>query len=232
MFGPILNFAFDFDGTLVDSMPVVVEGLSWAIAQCQCREPSRDELVATFGPPPEGVLAKWVEPEKLAQALALWHEFEAKAPMPTVFDGVEELLAAIAAKGRGLGLFTGRDRKSTLHILNALKWTSLFEPEMVFCGDDGLPNKPSGVALKKMVEIKKWVPQQSLMVGDHPFDMAAARDAGFRAGAALWDQSQNNSQTAAKNQKAKFKQSWIKWDGVDCDLRIAEPRSLLRWVNA
>jgi phosphoglycolate phosphatase-like HAD superfamily hydrolase len=227
MFGPIHNFVFDFDGTLVDSMPVVVEGLTWAIAQCQCEVPSRNELVATFGPPPEGVLARWVPAERRVEALKLWHEFEAKAPLPRVFDGINELLELIVLKKRGLGLFTGRDRASTTHILTALGWTQIFEPQMIVCGDDAFSNKPSGAALKHMAALKNWAPKESLMVGDHPFDMAAARDAGFRAGAALWDLPHE-----AKTQKAKFRQSWSKWNDIDCDLRIADPQSLHRWLGA
>jgi len=227
MFGPIKNLVFDFDGTLVDSMSIVVQGLTWAIAQTTSKNISKEELVATFGPPPREVLSQWVPQEKLEAAHSLWLDFENKQNSVPAFAGVNEMLQSLLEASRGLCIFTGRDRPSTEKILSTLDWVPrYFNLKEIVCGDDGMQPKPHPEALLHILKLKNWKAEESLMVGDHPYDMIAGRQAGMKTAAALWD-----LPVGQGTQRSRFKEAWTRWDTVDCDLRLTSPLSLKQWVG-
>jgi pyrophosphatase PpaX len=230
MFGPVKNIVFDFDGTLVDTMSRVVAGLSGAIQHVSGKNVSRDELVATFGPAPKAVLEQWVPEDKVDQALEFWLEFEENSQSLHMkpFDGVDEMLRFLKAENYSLAIFTGRDRNSTLKILRAHSWLGeFFEEADLICGDDGFDPKPSGEGLNHLISQRSWSPAETLMVGDHPHDMRAGRDALTKTAAALWDL----GMAGGKTQRARFRQVWEKWGDDICDLRLPAPASLVAWLK-
>jgi pyrophosphatase PpaX len=226
MIGPIKNIVFDFDGTLVDTMPSVIAGLTEAVRVGTGKVVSKNELVATFGGSPLTVLRHWMPEERVSEAFQAWIDFEnASGPESMVpFEGVETLLKTLKKNQINIGIFTGRDRPGTVRIAKAHNWIdSFFSEECLVCGDDGFPAKPSGEALKYLLQKKNWAPSETLMVGDHPYDMQAGREAKTKVAAALWDMPKSGG-----TQRSRFKEAWQKWDSVDTDLRLDEPMSLAR----
>jgi pyrophosphatase PpaX len=230
MFGPVKNVVFDFDGTLVDTMSSVIEGLGAAIKNTTGSDVARDELVATFGPAPHAVLEQWMPKEKVAQALDHWIEFEQRQGPESMrpFEGAEELLDFLKARGFGMAVFTGRDRLGTLRIMEAHGWhRKYFSEKQMACGDDGHDPKPSPAGLLKILEDNEFQPAQTLMVGDHPHDMASGRGAQCLTGAALWDL----AHIPGKTERGRFKAAWEKWDDTLCDVRLSSPASLVAWLK-
>lgn len=223
MFGPIKNIVFDFDGTLVDSMGSVVEGLTEAIRHVTGSVVKREELSKTFGPPPLEVLRRWVPEAQLLEAHAHWLEFEKHAEIST-FPGIEDLLRVLREKKIGLAVFTGRDRRGTLQIMRQRSWEFL-ETNLV-CGDDGFPPKPAPDALESIMKKNNWLPSESLMVGDHPYDMEAGRRAGMKTGVALWD-----LPSGPFTRRRKFQMAWDAVAEVPHDVKLVEPGSLIRWIQ-
>lgn len=229
MFGPIKNVVFDFDGTLVDSMASVIDGLGSALEATLGRRISEQELLASFGPAPQDVIRKWVPEAQVAETFAKWIAFEAKqTPADFIpFEGVEELLEGLKKLGIGIGIFTGRDRLGTLRIAKHQQWVGKFFDEAgMICGDDGFAAKPKPDALIELLGRMKWDPATVLMVGDHAYDMMAGQAAGTKTAAALWDLPKGKA-----TEKGRFREGWKKWDSVPCDLRLASPKSLLAWFN-
>ncbi len=229
MFGPIESVIFDFDGTLVHTMPSVVRGLKSAVELGLGHEVSESELVKTFGAAPQDVLRRWLPEEKISQSYQHWLDFEksltAQDMLP--FAGVEEMLSQLSAQNLFIGIFTGRDRAGTLKIASHHGWQNKYwNEEKMLCGDDGLPTKPSGAALLFLLEKFQLNPDRCLMVGDHIFDMMAARAAGVKAAAALWDLPPGEG-----TDRSRFKAAWKKWDEVDVDLRLPEPKALMGWLS-
>jgi HAD superfamily hydrolase (TIGR01549 family) len=230
MFGPIRNLVFDFDGTLVDTMSQVTEGLGSAIERVIGRRIPEKDLVATFGPAPQAVLAQWVPEDKVLLALQYWREFDKHSgpEFMRAFPEVEELLEFLKKEGFGIAVFTGRDRESTLKILEARGWyQKYFNEENTVCGDDGHAPKPSPEGLNILLKRFSWKAADTLMVGDHPHDMAAGRAASCKTAAALWDM----SMIAGNTQRSRFKQAWEKWSADACDVRLQSPRSLMAWLK-
>lgn len=230
MFGPIRSVVFDFDGTLVDTMPSVVRGFSEAIELVTGKPVEAEELYKTFGPAPEAVFRQWMPESKIPGALRHWLEFEAREGPEGMkaFPGVEEMLAALQDGGIKLGIFTGRDRKATLRILRTRGWFEKYFTETnIVCGDDGFSPKPKPDPLLHLMKVLNFDPATTLMVGDHPYDILAGKAAGTKAAAALWDMPRN-----LRSQRARFRESWKKWDALPCDLRLESPASLTEWFRA
>ena len=230
MFGPIRNVVFDFDGTLVDTMPSVVKGLHQAILVATGKDIPTDELVKTFGPAPQDVLARWMDAEKIPVAVKAWLDFEAQTSASDMlpFEGVAAMLEGLKSENIRIGIFTGRDRAGTLRIARSHGWLGQYFTEAeVVCGDDGMKCKPDPECLLHLMAKMKLDPAGTVMVGDHPFDAMAGRAAGVKAAAALWD-----LPPGPESQKIKFKNLWTKWDALDCDVRLVSPLSLLEWVNS
>lgn len=230
MFGPIRNVVFDFDGTLVNTMSRVTEGLASAIEHVTGKRIPEAELIATFGPSPQAVIAKWVAEDQVMPALNHWLSFEGQSGPEAMkaFDGVDELLTYLSDQKFGMAVFTGRDRESTLKVLKARGWNSKhFNEDNIVCGDDGHEPKPSPEGLQIILDKFSWKPEETLMVGDHPHDMDAGRGASCRTAAAMWDM----SMIAGNTQRSRFKQAWEKWAQDACDLRLQAPSSLTAWLK-
>jgi HAD superfamily hydrolase (TIGR01549 family) len=228
MFGPISHVVFDFDGTLVDTMPSVIKGLGQAIEHVTGQLPVTEELEKTFGAAPQAVLEKWIPKERVADAFKYWMEFETNLASDEMlaFSGVDEMLQGIVDKNISVGLFTGRDRAGTLRILKARSWyDKYFTDENIVCGDDGHKTKPAPDALLYLLQKMNWAAERTLLIGDHAHDMTAGRLAGVKTAAVLWDM------PPSKTPRAQYKAVWKKWDNVDCDLRLSSPLSLLEWVS-
>ena len=230
MFGPIKNIVFDFDGTLVDTMSSVVDGLGAAVKHVTGREISHTELIASFGPSPQGVLEQWMPKEKVSEAVDFWLKFETTQGPATMkpFKGVEAMLKALRDGGFNVGIFTGRDRAGTIRIMQAHNWFGVIcSEDLMACGDDGHAPKPSPEGLEKILKAGGFDPKKTLMVGDHPHDMTAGKAAGCLTGAALWDL----AHMPGKTERGRFKAAWERWEEKLCDVRLSSPESLVAWLK-
>lgn len=229
MFGPISSVVFDFDGTLVDTMPSVIRGLGEAVRVGTGRNIDAQELLRSFGPAPRDVLRRWMPAERVPAALQHWLDFQAALPPSALapFPGIPEMLEALRTHGVRIAIFTGRDRASTEAILRAHGWwETYFKTDTILAGDDGLPTKPRPEGLSALLERLSFTPAQTLMVGDHPYDMQAGHAAGCKTAAALWD-----LPVGQGSQRSRFKEAWSKWDTVEVDLRLITPGSIAEWTR-
>jgi phosphoglycolate phosphatase/pyrophosphatase PpaX len=112
----------------------------------------------------------------LATALAFYLKFlrrHEQAARP--FRGARTLLQRLRAAPVRIGIWTGRERESTLERLRALAWEHYFDP--VICGDDLVSHKPDPEGLLSIVQAWRLPPQQVVFVGDSEQDMAGGRAA-------------------------------------------------------
>ena len=134
---------FDLDGTLVDSMSFVVDTFIEAVEPFRSR-PTREEVLSHLGGPLETCLRNVLGPSAAAsfpgameRLLGLQRGREASL---VPFDGAKDLLTVLGSRGVKLGIWTGRDRWSTLRMMDAHGFTGLFGA--VVCGDDLPTHKP------------------------------------------------------------------------------------------
>jgi pyrophosphatase PpaX len=171
---------FDLDGTLVDSMPFVVETFIHAVEPF-CGRLSTLEVLAQLGGPMDACLRNLLGPQADAampvakeRMLTYEHGQEGKL-LP--FAGARELLASLQARGVKLGIWTGRDRWSAERIIEIHALGAFFSA--VVCGDDLPSHKPDPAGLLQAIEQVGAKAEETVFMGDADVDVLAGHAAGI-----------------------------------------------------
>jgi HAD superfamily hydrolase (TIGR01549 family) len=173
---PLRAVVFDFDGTLVNSLPLVLESIAHALAPFGGR-PTAD-IFARLGGPPERFLPLLLDdPKHVPEALARMDAFhDANSHLLEVFVGVGAMLDVLRAAGVKAAIWTGRDRASTDRLLRDLQLEGHFAA--VICGDDLPTHKPDPEGLREIMRQLDVRPEETLFVGDADVDVLGGRACG------------------------------------------------------
>ena len=167
---------FDLDGTLIDSMPLVIEAVAHAIAPFGARSPH--EIFARLGGPPERFLGLLIgEMKHVPVAVGRMHLFlRDNAHLIRVFDGAVALLESLRGAQVHVALWTGRDRASTEVLLGRHALGPYFST--VVCGDDLPSHKPDPAGLREIMRRLEVAPGETLFVGDADVDVLGGQGCG------------------------------------------------------
>jgi phosphoglycolate phosphatase-like HAD superfamily hydrolase len=200
---PIRAIIWDFDGTLVDSMPSVVEAYNDGIFHSIGRRVSKEELAKHWHHNELEIFKSIIKlsvsdeqeiKKKSEQSLRVFIKKigENSAPVKS-FPGMSQFLSHLKKKGYLLAIFTGRDRLTTHAILRHLKLEEFFSV-IITAEDLAGHRKPDPYGITKTIEgLNKTFPKAAihsknvLMLGDTPMDIAAAKNAGIKAVGCLWN---------------------------------------------
>jgi len=167
---------FDLDGTLVDSMPMVLRAFAHAL------EPflpgmSEQELFGRLGGPPLRMFQDTLGDEaKAGEAMSRMLQYgRANWHLIRAFDEAHGMLGDLYRAERSLALWTGRDRASTQLILEEQKLPGLRE---VLCGDDLGTHKPHPEGLQTIMARLGVEAAETLYIGDADVDVIAGADLG------------------------------------------------------
>lgn len=171
---------FDLDGTLVDSLPLVYDCFRYAVSPF--RNPPDDEEIekGLCGPVEKNLLRLLSGDEEsvLKARERLGHYARENQDRVTLFPGAGELLESLAEESADLGLWTGRDRKSTLRILDQFQLKTLFKG--IVCGDDLKTHKPDPEGMLTLIGVLETTAANTLFVGDSEHDIQAGKNSGVR----------------------------------------------------
>ncbi|MFO1447651.1 MAG: HAD-IA family hydrolase [Opitutaceae bacterium] len=170
---------FDLDGTLVDSMPLVLRAYAHALAPFL--PPMRDhELFLLLGAPPERTFSSLLADEsQVATAMRRLIAFSTENwRLIQPFSGMTELLADLRSHSLRLAVWTGRDRKSAEWIFR--EQTLLSWIETVVCGDDFPTHKPDPSGLSEILNRFGTGTDEVIFVGDADVDVLAGAALGVR----------------------------------------------------
>ena len=92
-----------------------------------------------------------------------------------LFDGMEQVLATIAARGQSWGIVTNKPRWLTDPLLDKIAFAH--EPACIVSGDSTARAKPHPEPLLSAAEQVGVAPQSCLYIGDAVRDVEAARNA-------------------------------------------------------
>ncbi|MEI6207199.1 MAG: HAD hydrolase-like protein [Desulfuromonadales bacterium] len=168
---------FDLDGTLIDSAPSILDSFEIVLkrAGIQPLVPFNDSLI---GPPLRQTLVKLTGITGDADIDTLVEYFKESYDTvgfqaTRVYDGVEELLAALAGKQVQMAIATNKRKIPACKIINMLGWEYYFT--VVGSLDDRTPPHPDKAALIGAVLSEMGVDvAASVYVGDKPEDGEAA----------------------------------------------------------
>jgi pyrophosphatase PpaX len=173
---PVRAVVFDFDGTLVNSLPLVLESIAHALAPYG-RKPTA-EIFARLGGPPERFLPLLLDdPKHVPEAMARMDAYhQANNHLVEVFAGVARMLDLLQMADVRAAIWTGRDRESSEQMLRALKLDGHFAT--VVCGDDLPTHKPDPDGLREIMRRLAVTPPETLFVGDADVDVLGGQACG------------------------------------------------------
>ncbi len=174
--------AFDFDGTLADTMPwfnsilnTVADKYGFrkidAAERDQLRHREASEILKFLGIP------LWKLPAIMAHVRTLMQEID---PSVHLFDGIPDALARLKAAGMLLAVVSSNSLENVQRVLGP-DTVGLFDDYE--CGTD-LFGKPAKI--DRLLKRHDTAPERFLLVGDEMRDIDAARKAGVRVASVAW----------------------------------------------
>jgi phosphoglycolate phosphatase len=170
---------FDLDGTLVDSSEAIVECINHALSQKQ-RPPAPAHVIRkSIGTPLEDMFAPFTDSDP-AELVRPYREHYKRVFLEKthLLPGVKEVLDAIKKRGHRLALATTKPRYFAEPILEHLGVGHLFDA--VAGGEEVSLLKPAPDLLFLAMERLRAKSDETLYVGDHPVDIAAANSASLK----------------------------------------------------
>lgn len=184
-----LVILFDFDGTLVDTAPDL-GGAANDMRTARGLEPLPDDALRPFASAgARGLLGaafdkKPTDPDYEAYKEEFLNRYQGRMTNDSVlFDGVQDLLYEISAKGLLWGIVTNKAARFTVPLVRHFE---LDGHSALVCGDTTPHTKPHPAPLLKAAEQADVAPSQCWYVGDDLRDIQAARAAGMSAIAAAY----------------------------------------------
>jgi len=183
----IQTVLFDLDGTLIDSIALILASYRHTLAS-HGRGPVADaEWMRGVGTPLRVQLAPWAEsPEELSALVATYRAYNLAHHdrMITAFPGVVDLVREVRAGGMRTGVVTSKNREGTRRGLQLVGLAQ--EIDVLVCADDVDRPKPHPEPVVRAVSQLGADPRSTIFVGDSIHDLTSGRQAGVVTGAALW----------------------------------------------
>jgi pyrophosphatase PpaX len=184
---PLHTFLFDLDGTLIDSVRLILDSYHHTFATHGLPARTDDEWLAGVGTPLAAQLAPGRNDVTVYQALvATYREYNLAHHdrMVKVYPGVVDMVRRLKAAGRRTGLVTSKNRPGALRGLHLAGLETLID--VVVAADDVTNAKPHPEPVERAMTLLGALPETTVYVGDSIHDMHAGRAAGVTTAAVLW----------------------------------------------
>lgn len=188
---------FDWDGTLMDSVPRIVSCMQTMARQAGLPVPAESAVHDIIG------LSLWVALERLfgcddkaeqQRLIAIYRQLYVHTdttPSP-LFANVREVLADLQGQGLLLAVATGKARQGLERAWQATNTKHFFSYS---CCADEANSKPDAQMLQRILAASGRSPQQAVMIGDSRYDLQMANNAMVKAIGVNWGV-HNNAQLA------------------------------------
>lgn len=178
---------FDFDGVLINSLPVMK--LSFAAALREVYPDQRFDIDALFeeyckylGMGFPEIMSKLELSPKMFEPFRRHSRYLAQ--YVTMFDGAIAFLDWCYARGFTMGIATGKDYERTIELLEILGIRSFFSH--VYASDRVQNPKPAPEMALRFAADTGFPVEDIILIGDAQADMQCGNAAGCQTAAALW----------------------------------------------
>lgn len=196
---------FDLDGTLVESLPGIAEGVNRALDRLGAPRHPQEAVRHMIGKGAQYLSARALgyddaesaPPERLETMHALFREeyrncWQGRYTQP--FPEVRNMLARLTSAGARLAVLSNKPHDVTVPIVRSLFPTTLFNPVLGYSGE--FPRKPSPEALLHIAQCWGVSPAQLTLVGDSLHDAHTAANAGCDLVLVAWGYARVNELAA------------------------------------
>lgn len=178
---------FDLDGTLIDSVDLIIDSYQHTFRTHGLRAHSREEILAGIGTPLRTVFgALGASAEEMATWIATYREFNLAHHDARVraYPGAVEMVRALHAGGRRLGLVTSKNRAGALR---GLALVGLHEVMEVIVGADDVEHpKPHPEPVQRALTTLGVSTEGAIFIGDSVHDLHSGRAAGVTTMGITW----------------------------------------------
>lgn len=170
---------FDLDGTLIDHFKAIHRCHTHAMTQLGLPAPTMAQVRAAVGGGLELAAERLVGRDLKAAALAIYRPHWDATMLQDVelLPGAREILTALRARGVKTGIFTNKHGPSSRKVATHLGLDHLLDGN--FGATDTTWLKPDVAFARHVLARLGASAQETLLVGDSPFDVEAARNAGL-----------------------------------------------------
>ncbi|MGH7628083.1 MAG: HAD-IA family hydrolase [Gemmatimonadales bacterium] len=178
---------FDLDGTLIDSVRLILDSYHHTLATHGLPARSDDEWLEGVGTPLRVQFGDWKDdPERLEALIATYREYNLANHdrMVTIYPGVLDAMREVKARGASTGLVTSKNQQGALRGLRLVGLDQLID--VMVCADDVENPKPHPEPVERAVRLLGADPATTVYIGDSIHDMRSGRAAGVQTAAVLW----------------------------------------------
>lgn len=178
-------FLFDLDGTLIDTTNLIRQSFRHASREVLGEQLPDDVLMANVGQP----LDKQMEMLSSEHARELYDTYRVfnharHDEFIREYEGIEELLTELKRRGARLGIVTSKSRMTVDMALKCIPIEHYFDA--LITTDDTDNHKPHPQPLQLAMNRLDVTPEESVYIGDSPFDIEAGQAAGMATVAVGW----------------------------------------------
>jgi pyrophosphatase PpaX len=179
---------FDFDGTLIDSIELILESYRQTMKVHRPGGEFSDALwLEGLGTPLRVQFRSFTDdPTEVQAMIATYREWNMANHdrMVTAYPGAVDAVKALKAKGAHLGIVTSKNLRGLQRGLTLVGLDGLFDS--LVTADSMEASKPDPAPIRAGIAELDGSAETTLVVGDSPHDIAAGREAGAVTAACLW----------------------------------------------
>ena len=186
---PLTTFLFDLDGTLIDSIDLILRSYRHTMQVHRANEPLPPDAVwmKGLGTPLWVQFREWTNDAAEIEAMVATYRAYNLAhhdALAKPYDGVAPAVLALHAKGVQLGLVTSKLKGGAIRGLKLVGLDHVF-PVVIGAGDVTHP-KPHPEPVLKALELLDADAGRTVFIGDSRHDLECGRAAGVKTAAVLW----------------------------------------------
>ncbi|SFL83390.1 pyrophosphatase PpaX [Salibacterium qingdaonense] len=176
---------FDFDGTLVNTNPLIISSFEHVLDSYYPGRYSREDIIGFIGTPlPENFRS--IDPDRAEEMIRMYQQFtlDHHDAMLEEYEGVTETIQRLHEQGFHLAVVTTKRKETALMGLEASGLAPYF-PTVITLADVERA-KPDPEPLERAMAAFGSKPGKTMMVGDSKYDILAGKNAGVRTAGVAW----------------------------------------------
>ncbi len=178
---------FDLDGTLIDSIDLIINSALYAFEKCGHAAPRAEDWLADLGMPLRAMFSRFISDEAaLAELVTGYREYQLANHDRLVrpYEEVQATLETLHRQGFALAVVTSKAEPLAHRGLAHVGLDGFFD--VVVGLESCTRHKPDPEPVRIALDRLGLTPDGAAFVGDSPHDMSAGRAARVTTVAALW----------------------------------------------
>jgi len=181
----IRNILFDLDGTLLDTNELIIQSFQHTYQRHLNKHVDKEEIIKNFGEILTITLDREIG-EAGNEAVKTYRSFQNGnfEKLITIHKGVKEGIIELHKQGYKLGIVTSRLNNSAMRGLEHFGLKDYFES--IVGADNTDIHKPDPTPAFMGLKELGGIPEETLLVGDSPYDILCAKNAGITSVVVGW----------------------------------------------